>query len=125
MDKYDGLYGRPSVKSGCNSCFALAYSIEYNSQNGTFYEHTMHRGCGEDYPSLKLTDHKPTYSNKKPSTEWKAISLTQSNYGTYGDIKGRYMTHPADIAKAAYDSDNTKMEWTTDYGLKDSFSFVC
>jgi len=118
LDKYDGQYGRPMVKTGCSSCFALAYSIEYLGQNGTSYEHTMHRGCGEDYPSLELTDHKPAYSNKKPNAEWKAISLTQSNYGTYGVIKGRYMTHLADLAQAAYDSEKTNMDWTTDYGLK-------
>lgn len=113
--------GRPSVKKSCTACFALAYSLEYLGQNGTTYEYTMHRGCQDDYPSLTLSSHLPSYASKKPTEAWKAVALNNANYGTYGTINARYMTHPADTAKAGYATDKTEMAWNVDYGLKDSF----
>ena len=117
--KYDGLYGRPKVET-CDSCFAIAYSLEHKSQNGTIYEYTMHRGCQKDYPSLTLASHLPTYASNKPTEAWRDIALTSKNYGTYDTINAKYMTHPADKSKAGYNTDKTGMAWTTDYGLKDS-----
>ena len=70
--------------------------------------------------SLTLTPHTPDYTSNKPTAAWNDINLTPENYGTYGTINGKYMTHPADKSKAGYNTDKTGMAWTLDYGLKDS-----
>ena len=70
--------------------------------------------------SLSLTSHLPSYASNKPTEAWNDIALTSRNYGTYGTINAKYMTHPADKTKAGYNTDKAGMTWNADYGLKDS-----
>jgi len=107
-----------TAKRTCGKCFSIAYSLKHNTPNGTIYEYTMHRGCQEDYPSLRLDDSEPTYEDDKPNQPWKDVDLTYDNYGTLDTIKAKYMTHKADHNKARYDDDATEMQWNENYGLK-------
>ena len=117
----------PKIKQNCEDCFAIAYSLEYKNQDGSvnIYEYTMHRGCQEDYPKLGLSQNKePQYAGSsgsyKPLEPWTNKDLTFENHETYGTIKAKYMTHPADTEKARYDSEATGISWNNDYGLKES-----